>query len=439
MVEAADDRVGRAWHRAAQKLGLVLFDPGVLFGRHLEGTIGHFQVRVATQGEKTSIVIRDGRPAALSGLRWRTNVSRAAPDRVMTGDQFFDDQVAVHGDRVAVAAFCNQSRRRSILLATTGAGTFEDGTLALDLPTRLVTTPALVSAVRTAVALARRMAGPRSLAASLAASARRDPVPAVRLNCLERLAESFPRAARPVLRAAMRDPDGAVRLGAALALGAEGRTALLGLARDARLDEATQMRAIATLDHPPVQELSHILARAMRCGRRAVALAAVAALGDNRTSGAVVALAPLVAASDPGIRVSAIRALGATDQPAAQDALIEALGSDASGAREAAAQALGELGTVTAVPALRAASDAHPLKVGFRRLARRAIQAIKARAGGAAPGQLSVADDDHAGGLSLASSDTGRLTLHDAGAAGEPARRLAAGARPKTTARSKRR
>jgi HEAT repeat protein len=431
MVEPVDRGMGKAWHRAGKKLGLS--GPGVLFALQLEGAIGPFSVRVTAEGEKTRIVIHDERPAALSGLHWRTNGYQVAPDRVATGDRLFDDQVAVHGDRVVVTAFCSASRRRSILRATTGEGSFENGVLVLDLPTRFVTTPALVSAVRAAVALAYRMAAPRSLAASLATSARRDLVPAVRLNCLERLCESFPQAAHPVLRAAMRDPDGAVRLQAAIALGAEGRTALLGLAKDTRLDETIQARAVATLDRVPVQELSRILARAMSRSRRAVALAVVTALGDSGTGSAVASLAPLVAAADPKIRLSAIRALGATDEPAAQDALIKALDSDASGAREAAAQALGALGGVTAVAPLRAAVDAHPLDLGLRRIARRAIEAIQTRAAGAAPGQLSVMDDAGAGGLSLVASDAGQLTLEGAGAPDESSSRPAPRARRSRT------
>jgi HEAT repeat protein len=427
MVDSLDHSVGRAWHRAGKTLGLS--GPGVLLGLQLEGAIGPFSVRVTVEGDKTKIVTRDERPSALADVAWQTAFYPGVGASLTTGDPHFDALVEVRGDPVVAAAFLGASMRRFILRAAAYPARFDHGVLDLQLPEVPQRTTSLVSAVRATVALARRMTAPRNLAARLTSNALRDPVPAVRLNCLERLRESFPGGARPVLRAAMRDPDGAVRLQAAIALGAEGRTALLGLAKDARLDEAIQARAIATLDRVPVQELSRILATAMKRSRRAVALAVVTALGDSGTGSAVASLAPLVGAADPEIRLSAIRALGATDQPAAQGALIEALDSDASGAREAAARALGELGTVTSVAPLRAAVDAHPLDLGLRRIARRAIEAIQARAAGAAPGQLSVTDDAGAGGLSLVASAAGQLTLEGAGAPDEPTTRPAPRAR----------
>ena len=46
-----------------------------------------------------------------------------------------------------------------------------------------------------------------------------------------------------------------------------------------------------------------------------------------------------------------------------------------------------------------------------RRTAREAIAAIRERASGSLPGQLSLADDDRSGQVSLASGDAGRVSI----------------------------
>lgn len=420
MDELTARTVAVAWRSAGRRLGLS--GPGLFVGLRLDGFIGPFGVRVERQGDKTRIVVQDERPSALSGLRWRAPPGSIAADPVVaTGDVSFDDRVAAHGDPVLVAAFFSASMRRRILAATPGGGSFEDCVLTLDLPRPLGSTTALVSAVRAAVAVARRLANPRDRAACLTSNALRDPVPAVRLNCLERLCESFPRGAARVLRACLRDADPAVRLRAATALPEAGRGVLLALATSPRLDENVQARAIAALVRPPAREMGLILRAAIKHGRHRAASEAIAALGRSGSRAALASLVPLTRMVDARIRVAAIRALGATRQPGAQGALVRALSSQPSEIREAAAEALGELGAVTAVGPLRAAVQAHPLDLGLRRAASLAIAAIQARATGAAPGQLSLADDAGAGGLSLVTSEAGRLSL---GPAVAPPRRL---------------
>jgi HEAT repeat protein len=420
MDELTARTVAVAWRRAGKKLGLS--GPGLFVGLRLDGFVGPFGVRVEQQGDRTRIVVHDERPSALSGLHWRAAPGQIAADPVVaTGDVSFDDRVVAHGDPILAAAFFSAPMRRLILGAMAGGGRFEEGVLSLDVPRPPGSTTALVSAIRAAVALARRMTRPRDRAACLTSNALRDPVPAVRLNCLERLCESFPKRAARVLRVALRDPDPAVRLRAATALPKEGRRALLSLATSLRLDENVQAQAIAALVRPPAREMSHVLVAAIKRGRRRVALEAIAALGFTGSRSALARLAPLTGSGDAGIRTAAIRALGATRQPGAQASLVRALTFESSEDREAAAEALGALGTVTAVAPLRAAVEAHPLDLGLRRIAGLAIESIQARASGAERGQLSIADQPGVGGLSLAASEAGQLSLSPASA---PAERL---------------
>jgi hypothetical protein len=399
--------VAVSWRKAGRRLGLS--GPGLFKGLQLDGFIGCFGVRVEQRDDRTRILVRDERPAALSGLRWRAGGGRGGS--VATGDDAFDDRVSAWGDPLLVAAFFGASRRRLILRASSGGGGFEEGALTLDRPGLADSAAALVSDVRRALALARRMTTPRDVAACLAANAVRDPVPAVRISCLERLHESYPGRGPRVLGVARGDRDPRVRLRAATLSPEDGRPTLLALARDFRLDEGVQAEAVAALVRPSARGMSGIFRAAIRRRRAQVALEAVSALGRSRSRTALVPLVPLTRAANGFIRLAAIRALAASGQPGAQAALVGVLGSEPGEAREAAAEGLGILGTVTAVAPLRAAVAAHPLDRRLRRAAARAIAAIQARASGAEAGQLSIANESVAGALSLASGETGQLSL----------------------------
>jgi HEAT repeats len=164
--------------------------------------------------------------------------------------------------------------------------------------------------------------------------------------------------------------------------------------------------------------MGRVLRAVLKGGRHAAALEAIRALGLSRSRAALAPLAALGGSDDAGMRLAAIRALGATGQPGAQDALVPALGSDSGEEREAAASALGALGTVAAVGALRAAVEAHPQDRGLRSAVTRAIGAIQARTGGDR-GWLSMAGESEEGALSLADSESGRLSLSPAGPGAE--------------------
>jgi HEAT repeat protein len=404
--------VAVAWRDAAEKLGLT--GPGLLVGLRLDGCIGPFGVRIEECDGRTRIVVHDERTSALSLLRWHAPPRPATDAVVPTGDAWFDERVTATGDPVLVAALFDASLRRHVLAAAAGGGSFEGGVLRLDLPGTLRSAAALVSRTRAAVGLARRFCTPRDVAARLASNARRDPVPAVRITCLDRLRESFAARARHALRAALSDPDPAVRLRAATALPGTDQEALLALARSFEVDESLQARAIAALARPPARAMGRVLRAALKSGRRAAAREAIRALGLSRSRAALAPLTAVSGSEDAGMRLTAIRALGATGLPGAQEALVSVLGSVSAEEREAAASALGALGTVAAVGPLRAAVGAHPEDRGLRLAATRAIGAIQARAG-AEPGWLSVAAESQAGALSLADSESGRLSLSPTG------------------------
>jgi hypothetical protein len=176
-----------------------------------------------------------------------------------------------------------------------------------------------------------------------------------------------------------------------------------------------------------VSEVSRILHDALRTRREETARECLATLG--RGHGAVHALAKVLAVETGLLAEAAAAALGATRLAAAEPSLVKALSRESPGVRAAAARALGKVGGASAVPALKEAAERHPRHGELTRAVRQAIAEIQARlaeAGGAAPGQLSLAGGE-AGQVSLAEQDTaGRLSL----AAEEAERAEAAGQRP---------
>ena len=240
----------------------------------------------------------------------------------------------------------------------------------------------LEGALRLVVGAATRLGAARDMPAALAAGAGGDPLPAVRLQSLRALARDFPDApqTREALRAACDDPEDAVALSAALALGAAAGPVLLRLAT-ASADEDVAAAALRTLPEalPPGQPAA-LLDDALRTRRFRKARAAIEVLA---------------AGAGP-------------DAAAAEPLLLAALASGDGELAEAAAQLLGRVGTAAAVLPLQ--ESAGGLGVAARATALWAVDAIQARLRGATPGQLSLAGGE-SGQVSLADPAAGRVSL----------------------------
>lgn len=422
-------KVGRLWAEAAREMGLLqVEDCGILEPRLKAATGDGLRVsaRVKRQrhGAKTRLEVKA--PTLLpEGLVLRKESLATAfekrfdhPD-VETGDRAFDDAVFVRGHPTLVAALLNQATRDAVLRLLRAGGWVTLGEVALETRRSLTQREKFRQRLEELVDLARRLCAPRDPAALLAANAGKDPVPGVRLRNLELLLERFPERDETVgaLRGAIGDQNPEVRLLAARHLGAAGLAVLEALATALDIPEPVAAGAVRALGPAlGVERAAALLDRAMGEHRRVLALAAVEVFGRTGGPRAADRLVALLDVDDEELATAAVRGLVATGDPRAPSALLTALEHRSRAVRLAATAALGQVGSVEAVPRLRAAVAAHPADLGLRRAVADAVAAIQERATGAAPGQLALSAGE-AGELALAEERApGRVALTE----GEP-------------------
>jgi hypothetical protein len=420
---------------AAAACGLTQVRRGIgIGGPFLEGRTGALRVRLERkQGAneeqqlpetRVSIDHVDGRPVPITLRRQAQGFldGGASGRELEIGDKGFDDEFHVTGPHTFVRALLDAPTRRllrSLLLEMDLAVTRGD------LRGRMVVTTSwplhervLGRMVSLMLDVARHFERPRDLVQRLAANARLDPLPEVRLQNLLTLAREFPEepATDEALLAGCADASDWIRVRAATALGERGRATLLEVAAREPPDEAAAPQAIAVLGRAlPPDRLREILGRALRTRRQGTARACLAALGVEGGGDVVGLMAKVIGVERGELAVAAAEALAATGSPAAEGPLLAALHRDVAELRVAAARALGRVGTAAAVVPLKEA-EAGARDDGFRRAARQAIAEIQGRLPGASPGQLSLAAGE-AGGLSLVEDERGRLSLPVQGAA----------------------
>ena len=208
------------------------------------------------------------------------------------------------------------------------------------------------------------------------------------------------------VRAATRDPDPAIRLTAARALGTEGEPILRELVVDPLQSDAIGEAALAALGpRVTIATARGVLVRAdsARVRSGGAALRLVAQGGEPE----VPLVADLLMRVHGALAIAAIEALATIGGPAVEAPLVEALRATEPAVAAAAARALARRGSVGAVAALR---DAERRGGEVAGPARTAIAAIQARLPGASPGQVSLADGD-AGQVSIASANDGSVSL----------------------------
>jgi hypothetical protein len=407
---AQDASVYEMWAAAAQACfveNLVGKRATFLGPRRIEGVRPPLMVSIApvgSAGSANAVITIRGVPKGirLKHETLRTQASKMAGAReIEIGDPDFDAEFFVGGDAVLVrAAFDSATRARALSLFGRRPGMAQDlisgdeGTLlGIEdgaIVTRFVDTgyphPPLSPSdlLGSALALADRLIDGRE-EERLAAIARADPLPPVRLAALTTLRDDRPRhpETRAALEAASEDADSQVRLTAAIALGAEGRSTLVALASRVRGPDDVSARAVSELrSHLPADQVRSILAEALRSRRLATAAACLDTLSRSGSHADVVA------------RVLALEG--------------GALGL-------AAARALGRCGSLDDVPLLREVESRQAKGEELPIACRSAIAAIHTRVPGASPGQLSLAVDK-SGQVSLARDETGRVSLtHERG------------------------
>jgi hypothetical protein len=261
------------------------------------------------------------------------------------------------------------------------------------------------------LAAAARLLPPADVPARLGSIVRADPEHGVRLECLLMLIRDYADhpATAEALRAGVQDRYDEIRLRAATALGEAGWPTLLDLASGERSSDECSARAVALLGvHLGPDRAHEILASCLASTRTATACACLAALGQWGGRPALETLTGLLTGPDPELAAAAAQALGVSRQPDAERPLVAALKRRESTVFLAVTEALGRMATTRAVMPLREAEQR--TDKSLQRAARQAIAEIQARAGGASPGQLSVAGGE-VGRLSLPAGEEGNLSV----------------------------
>ena len=338
---------------------------------------------------------------------------------VKTGDATFDEAIDVEGAAtVALAVLDADTRTALISAANDRRFRVEDGVLQVELAGASHDADQIVSIIERMVTLASHLApGGKTKRERLLGNATADPSAGVRRKNLERLIDDHPAApeTRRACQQSLVDADASIVLLSARALGADGRPALEGLLVDSWQSAEIRLAALDSLDATGDRERVVLLAqRLLDATEPELRTRAIMILGGARHRASGPRIAALVeSVADSGASAAEdeaiAHALGAMRDPASEAALLTLLGRETPAVRVAAAAALGACGTTAAVETLRAATGA----LFDRRLTaacETAIASIQARAEGAAEGQVSLAEPDEAGKVSLAAVP-GALTL----------------------------
>ncbi len=437
------------WREAARDAGLSRLEPA---GGSLIASWGSTMVRISayqeTDTERTQIELWGERlaPGLSLGPEPRGSLLGSRhPKEIEVGHEDFDRQVSVQGAPALALALLDADMRRTVSAMLRGrlqvrghrplwaSGRVRDAVLRIELPERSRVArgtrrehdkepfPAgdayldgeynLSAVLRAALDLAARLVAPADLARRLASNLALEPEAGVRLNTLLTLLREFPEheATREAVRAARDDPDAELRVRAGIALGADGRDTLLGVAGGEGAEDATSARAVAALFRSlTLAEAAGLLKTALRTRRLATAKECLTVLG-RRGRDAIPSLAKVLLVEKGELGEAAAEALGATGDASAEAPLLRALAEGPLGIRHAVAWALGQVGTRDAVAPLREAETAD---ASLRGAARQAIAQIHARLAGAERGQLSLAGGE-AGRLSIAEDESGRLSLSE--------------------------
>ena len=199
----------------------------------LKARLGPWEVRIegdSSNGNAEVMVVVPG-PPGFSGVRIRSELLKPPGAReIEVGDESFDSTFFVEGPMRLVSALLNEETR-GLLIEVNAENRLEivDGEI------RTVTSDGELSSILPFFLTAgNRLAQPLLVTQCLAENALRDSKPGVRLQNLLLLARELPGdpTTAEVLRTACSDPIPEVRLRAAMALGAEGRTAPRGARRE---------------------------------------------------------------------------------------------------------------------------------------------------------------------------------------------------------------
>jgi HEAT repeat protein len=419
----------RLFRAAGRELGLELLDSAPESGVSLRGRLEEAELSVACgprppESWTTTISASLDMPLLKEirlRSRWRPKAAtlydseHPGSSPVESGDSDFDSLIEVDGNSSLVHALLVHPVRRTLTsLARRGTVRLQEGCLAYQLLERLWSSGSLIALVREVLHATTGFPAVVGIPAALALVARTDPVPGVRARCLTALLaehSGHPDAAS-ALEAALTDPSDAVRVVAATALGERGVPVLREIATRPDSEESPVARSITLLGRRlSTTETLAILDAALKRKRPIVATAAIDALGRTGDAAACERLSGVLLARDDGLAVATANALGEVPSVAAEQALLSGLTARSPDVRHAVVLALAKVGTLETIPRLKTMLEITGRNLDLASALRQAIAAIQARLPGAAPGQVSLAEDD-SGRLSLASgTSAGQVTI----------------------------
>jgi len=298
-----------------------------------------------------------GTRIVVSGACPELNISVGSGSDVDVGDAALDGALSLIGPPLLVRAIMDSPTRKALLdlarssCVRSGSFRVRDGQVRVDVLRPPLGRDPADAIARLALAVAKSVQAPADVPARLAANAREDPEPGVRVSNLNTLVREFPDHAltATALRAAATDSDGDVRLAAGRALGAEGRPIVMAVAADTTVDDSCSAHAMDALRDVSAPELGEILAAAQRPERgrggparphtARACVEALTRLGED----AVPLLGEALRSENEVVALAAIRALDKIGGPATVIPLQEAVEHHGGEVRQAAATALADV------------------------------------------------------------------------------------------------
>ena len=375
--------------------------------RHVSESEGPGWLEISASADiPTDLVI------ARESIATRIGKVLTGPD-IECGDEELDRLALLRGSEARLLAMLDAQTRTRLSIALREGDSLADGRVVARTTGDLGVAATISEPAKGAAALAEWLSqrASRPVPVLLRENAMGDPVPAVRRRCLEVLTTQFEghKETQVALDAASVDHDASVRLFAATRSGGAGSKleALAELVLDLHLEPEVRVNAMKELvaintgarvievaerrledRNPEIRKLAIGVVGRARRGAMVPTLIAMAerALGNGLAD-------ELAALADAFRRIR---------DPAAEPVLLEVLAkSPDPAARLASVLALSRVGSVAAVPGLRAQQGLLSGEMG--RAAEEAVAAIQARARHASEGQLAVHDaPGEAGRVSVA-------------------------------------
>jgi HEAT repeat protein len=299
-----------------------------------------------------------------------------------TGDVAFDDTMLVHGEEKPLRAALNAKTRTLLLqlFSPWDSGGVQNGSIRLIQPVIAQNAGEITGQLRELVALAEHLCAPASTTRDqLAVNAHHDPNPQVRLRALVTLHRYFQGAAtEEALRNALRDPSMEVQAAAARTLPSP--DTLGALTRNPMAPAAVRADCIRALGPLPDHSLSRDeLLELLQDRASLVRQAALRTLPTLDPQLAKTHLTAWPSPQDPAERLALTEAMARVRTQKAEARLITLAADPDRAVRVAAIEGLGEIGTASALPALRVASGEAFGLTEVSDAARAAIERIEGR------------------------------------------------------------